>query len=100
MPEGVPIQMLDEVADEMGVDANPPAGMLVHVHYEKGGQVHIMDVWESQDAYDKFNEERLTAATRKVAEAHGMDTSQGPGPTTGTITEVHRLVRGSWTRDH
>jgi hypothetical protein len=94
MPEGISIQMLDEVTDEMGVDSDPPKGLIVHVHYEVDGQAHIMDLWDSQADYDTFDAERLGPATRKVAEAHGMEVSQGPGPT-GTSHEVHRMVRGA-----
>jgi hypothetical protein len=94
MPDGTSIQMIDEVTEEMGVDSDPPKGLVVHTHYEADGQVHVVDVWDSQDAYDTFNADRLGPATRKVAEAHGIDISQGPGPS-GTVHEIHRLVRGS-----
>jgi hypothetical protein len=94
MPEGTPIEMLDEVTDEMGVDRNPPEGLLVHTHFDDGGQVRIVDVWESQDAFEKFNAERLGPAVQKVAQARGVDMSEGPGPV-GTMTKVHRVVRGA-----
>jgi hypothetical protein len=93
LPEGTPIQMLDAVTEEMGVDSDPPEGMIVHTHYEEGGRVKILDVWESTAAHDKFAEGRLGPAFRKIAEQHGMDTTQTPEPETTTI-EVHRVVRG------
>src|ERR1700712_2333466 len=46
MPEGVPIEMLDGVTREMDVKADPPPGMILHVHYQDGARVHVMDVWE------------------------------------------------------
>jgi hypothetical protein len=93
LPEGTPIQMLDEVTEEMGVDSDPPAGMIVHTHFEQDGRVKILDVWESAAAHDTFAEERLGPAFRKVAERNGMDATQMPEPETKTI-EVHRVVRG------
>jgi hypothetical protein len=94
MPEGTPIEMLDEVTEEIGADENPPAGLLLHTHYEHAGRVHIMDVWESVEAHEKFGQERLGPAFQKVAAAHGLDPSQGGQPEESNIA-IHRLVRGS-----
>lgn len=93
MPTGASIQMLDAVTEEMGVDADPPAGMLSHVHYEDGGAIKIIDVWESQQAWETFRDERLNPAMGKVAAANGVDLSAMPDPET-TVTEVHRAIRG------
>jgi hypothetical protein len=94
MPEEVPIQMLDAVTKEMDAKANPPAGLIVHVHYQEGGRVRITDVWESEQAYQTFNEQRLRPAMEKVAAANGMDISQGEEPETAFV-EVQDVVRGS-----
>jgi hypothetical protein len=76
----------------MGVDENPPDGMLVHTHFEKDGQLHVVDVWDSQEAYESFRESRLIPAMQAVAERSGM---QGPPPQMPvSITSVHRVVRG------
>lgn len=92
MPDGIPIEMLDEVTDEMGVDENPPDGLLVHVHFEKDGRMHVVDLWDSQDAFESFRESRLMPVMQAVAERHGM---QGPLPEPeSSITEIHRAVRG------
>jgi hypothetical protein len=92
MPDGTPMEMLDEVTDEMGVDENPPQGLLVHVHFEKDGRVHVVDVWESPEAFESFRESRLMPAMQAVAERHGMQ-GEPPEPES-SITEVHRAVRG------
>lgn len=92
VPEGVTTQMLDAVSEEMDVRSDPPAGLVVHVHYEEGGRVHVVDVWESTDAYEKFARERLGPAMEKVAQRHGA-----PAPTHGDkpeILEVGDVVRG------
>ena len=94
MPEGVPIEMLDGVTKEMDAKADPPPGMILHVHYEDGGRVRVMDVWESEQAYHSFREQRLTPAMEKVAAANGIDLSQTPQPEAAFV-EVHDLVRGS-----
>lgn len=84
--------MIDAVADKMGVDAHLPAGGIVHVHYEKDGRVHGVDVRESAEALQKFMESTLQPAMGKVAAAHGVDLSQVGEPEM-SVTEVHRLVR-------
>jgi heme-degrading monooxygenase HmoA len=93
MPEGVTLELLDEVTDEMRADENRPEGMVVHVHFERDGRVHVVDVWDSQEAYESFRDSRLMPAMQKVSERHGM---QGPPPQPETsITSVHRAVRGT-----
>jgi hypothetical protein len=92
MPEGVPIQMIDAVSDEMGVDTEPPEGLIVHTHFEVDGRVKIVDVWESAALHDTFEAERLRPAMGKVAGQNGV-TLPDAAPDSSMI-EVHRLVRG------
>jgi hypothetical protein len=91
-PVGVTIALLDAVTDEMGVDAKLPPGGVMHVHFEKDGRAHGVDVWESAEAYQTFVESTLMPAMGKVAAAQGFDMTKG-GPPQTSITEVHRLVR-------
>jgi hypothetical protein len=91
-PAGVTVELLDAVTDEMGVDANLPAGGILHVHFEKDGRAHGVDVWESVEAYEQFVQSTLLPAMGKVAVAKGLDPSKMGEPEV-TITEVHRLVR-------
>jgi hypothetical protein len=90
MPEGVTVELLDEVTDEMDIEANLPAAFVSHVHFMKGGRAHIVDVWHSKEAYDTFGLELLGPAMAKVAERHGI-VMDGPGPES-TWTEVQRVV--------
>jgi hypothetical protein len=93
MPAGVPLDMVDEVTEQMGVDSSPPAGLIVHTHYEHDGRVHVVDVWESAEAHQSFAESRLMPAMGKVAAARGFDLTAA-GPPDITYTDVHRTVRG------
>ena len=91
-PAAITIEVIDAVTDEMGVDAQLPAGAILHVHYEKDGRVHGVDVWESAEHFQTFAESTLQPTMGKVAAAHGVDLSQAGEPEM-TVTEVHRLVR-------
>jgi hypothetical protein len=93
LPEGVTIDLVDAVTAEMGVKTDPPAGMIVHTHYEEGGRVRITDVWESADAHAKFVGERLAPAMVKVATEAGIDNPMADQPE-AQIIEVHDIVLG------
>jgi hypothetical protein len=94
MPEGVTVQMLDAVTDAMDVTNDPPAGMVVHVHYEKDGRTQVVDVWESRQAYETFEAERLLPAMQRVASEQGMSAPSPEEVGAPTITDVHAVVRG------
>jgi hypothetical protein len=93
LPEGITIDLVDAVTAEMGVKTDPPAGMIVHTHYEEGGRVHITDVWQSAAAHEKFATERLRPAMMKVTSAAGMGDAM-PEQTPPEIIEVHEIVLG------
>ncbi len=90
-PDGVTNELLDAVTDEMGVDAQLPPGGILHVHFEKEGRSHGVDVWDSVEAYQQFVQSTLVPAMGKVATARGLDPSNVGAPEE-TITEVHRIV--------
>jgi hypothetical protein len=92
MPEGVSLDMLDEVTDEMGVDGNPPDGMLVHIHFEQDGRVRVVDVWDSREAYEAFLDARLMPAMQAVLRRNGVEEAP-PQPET-SMAEIHRVVQG------
>ena len=75
-PVGVTIELLDAVTDEMGVDGNLPPGGILHVHFERDGRAHGVDVWDSVEAYDQFVQSTLMPAMGKVATARGLDPSK------------------------
>ena len=93
MPEGTTLEFLDEVTREMRVEADPPAGLIVHTHFDEGGRIRVIDVWDSTEAFEAFRDSRLMPTMQKVAAGHGMDMTQAPMPET-TMTEVAGLVRG------
>ena len=47
-----------KIADGLG--AERPAGLIVHLAFERPeGGLRYLDVWETQDDFDRFAEERL-----------------------------------------
>jgi hypothetical protein len=66
-PVGVTNEHLDAVTDEMGVDAKLPPGGISHVHFEKGGRAHGVDVCDSVEAYQQFVQSTLMPAMGREA---------------------------------
>jgi hypothetical protein len=83
---------IEAVSADIGAADNPPDGLIVHIATETAGGVHIVDIWESQEHYDKFNAERLGPAVGRRMAAMGMPMDGPPPPS--TITEAFDLVRG------
>jgi hypothetical protein len=52
----------DAVMEALGLDAEPPAGALFHVAGADGDTWRVLDIWESEDAWNTFLETRLKAA--------------------------------------
>jgi hypothetical protein len=71
----------------------PPNGLIVHTTVDIGGRITIIDVWESQEDWDKFADARLGPAFATVAERMGIDLSQAGEPETH-IHEVLSIVHG------
>lgn len=92
VPDGVPIAMLDAVTAKMDAKTNPPDGLIVHTHYEEDGRVQVLDVWESEQAFRTFQEERLMPALQQVAAENGMELGDQPQQ---RVVEVHEFIRGN-----
>ena len=50
----------DSVSEHIGMDTNPPDGMIIHTagSDEEGGVFRILEVWESQEDAARFRRER------------------------------------------
>ena len=91
MPEGVDIEMLDAVSAEMNAEKDPPSGLVVHVHFMENGRVNVVDVWESAEAFETFQNERLMPAIQTVSERRGVSMDSQPE---SSLIEVPSIVRG------
>jgi hypothetical protein len=77
-----------QVNEKMDAEANPPEGLIVHTAQAIDGGVRIVDVWESEDAYNRFRAERLGAAVEAVV---GAAPDEQPG---GEIRQLDNVIRG------
>jgi hypothetical protein len=92
MPPETTLEMIEAVTNEMDVRTLPPDGLIIHTAVDMGdGRLTIIDVWESQDDFDKFGESRLGPAFATVAGRMGIDMSQVAQPET-QVLEVLSIV--------
>jgi hypothetical protein len=87
-PPGVTPDIYDRINAEMGVEDQPPAGLLFHCAGEVDGKWQIIDAWESEGHAQRFDDEQLNAAIEKVT---GM---RPPGPPPGAQGyELHNVIK-------
>jgi hypothetical protein len=58
IPELTP-ERYDLVMAELALDANPPAGMILHTAAEAVGAVNVYEIWQTSRAAESFVENRL-----------------------------------------
>ena len=56
----------ETVSNAIGPDDNPPEGLIVHAAGEVDGKWQSVSVWESQEAYERFRDDRLFPAVRQT----------------------------------
>jgi len=78
----------DEIARRLGADADPPAGLIVHTAGFAGDTFRIMDVWESEAAWNTFRDQRLTPVLKEVM----GDNAEGGPPMREYTYELHDVI--------
>jgi hypothetical protein len=63
--------------------AGAPAGRSYHCAFEGPGGLHVFDVWDSQEAFDKFGEPLVPI----MAEV-------GTDPGEPQVAEIHNVITG------
>jgi len=54
------------VGQELGEQGEPAAGMLTHIGMQAETGVRLVEVWESQEAYDTFVRDRLRPTLQRL----------------------------------
>jgi len=86
-PLNVTADVYEKVNAQLGVDSNPPPGLLLHCGGEVDGKWQILDVWESREQARRFYDERLPGAIEAVI---GM---APPDPPVSIEYELHTVIR-------
>jgi len=63
---GLSPEQYDQVRAEVGWLDRPPTGGISHVTWWEGPDCHVIDAWESEDAFNTFGAERLGPGMAKL----------------------------------
>jgi hypothetical protein len=88
--QDVPIDAAFYVRIKQGLGEAPPAGLISHVVVERAeGGLRYIDVWESEQAWDDFVEERLHPVVHGLlSEIFGDQLPPEPERITGSLVDV------------
>ena len=92
--EGATLAQVDEVSAELDLGLVPAEGLISHAIYEEGGRLVAADVWESEEEFNAFVQDRLIPAIGTVATRNGMDPAAMPPPEI-RIFLAHDVVKGA-----
>ena len=82
---------LEEVSASLGTHENPPDGLIVHIATETVDGVHVVDVWDSEAAFEKFRDDQLVPTMQRFMAEHHMAPDTAPQP---QLDEAFDVVRG------
>ena len=78
----------DAVQAELGVDQDPPEGLIIHsAGFDDDGVFRIYEVWETREQAERFFNDRIMPAVMKVSEGNPSQ------PPIQQLYELHNLIR-------
>ena len=80
----------DEVERRLDLDNNSPDGLIIHTAARVGDEIRVIDVWESAEQFETFNNERLMGTATEVM---GEPPADAPPPSPPEVTELHNVYR-------
>ncbi len=63
---GVTQEQYNRLISDVGLDANPTAGLILHVSGFSEGALRVLDIWDSPQAFERFQKDRLMAAVQNA----------------------------------
>jgi hypothetical protein len=83
-PASATAAQYDEIIRRLdAAGAGKPAGRLYHACFGSGDKLQVFDIWESQQAFDKFGETMIP-----IVQEVGVDLGQP------MVEPVHNLIQG------
>ncbi len=69
--EGFKPEHYDELREKVGWDDDPPEGGVFHACWFEDGGIRVVDVWESEQDFRRFFEERLRPVLKDEMKVRG-----------------------------
>jgi hypothetical protein len=83
-PENMSPEQYDRVSERLEQSgAGSPQGRSFHSAFEVGGGLHVFDVWESQEDFDRFGQTLMP-----ILQEEGIDIGQPD------VSRIHNVVSG------
>ncbi|HET7573907.1 MAG TPA: hypothetical protein VFJ99_02210 [Solirubrobacterales bacterium] len=80
-------EQYDAINAEMGVEETPPEGLVFHSAGPTDAGWNVIDFWESREAFDRFQQERLGPAIAALGDS-------APPPPNVKEFEVYNTISG------
>ncbi len=65
--DGFTKKKYEELRKEVGWEQNPPAGVIFHAAgLDSSGNIHVSDIWETEQDFNNFFSSRLKPAMDKI----------------------------------
>ena len=90
MPAGFTTDTYDAVNVKAEIEDNPPRGMIFHALGTSAGGHVIVDVWESEKAFDNFRNDRLNPALESIVGSEVFEAMPTPER---SFYEVHHMLK-------
>jgi hypothetical protein len=88
-PREITWELYNQVAEKIEA-GGPVEGLIAHTAVDNNGKPQFIDIWESNEAAERFGQERIGPAVGDIA----PDIAGPPDPDQVQIYEVKHLVRG------
>jgi hypothetical protein len=83
-PKSFTVEQYEETIRRLdAAGAGSPPGRSYHCAFSGGGGLHVFDVWDSQESFDKFGETLVPIMTEL-----------GADPGEPQVVEVHNIIIG------
>jgi hypothetical protein len=79
----------DGVSERLDAASDPPPGLIVHTAGFTGrGTFRILDVWETEEDWQRFRDGRLAEAVKPL-----LESGEGTPPSTEYTYQLHDLIK-------
>ncbi len=92
-PEGVPIEGVVAVGRALDIANNPPPGLIAHMIVERAGRPQLIAVWDTEAAYQTFENESVQPTIEKIRSARGAPPMTSSPPPAEVLPTVDFFVR-------
>lgn len=81
---GITPEIYEEAREKIGWERDPAPGGLFHAAWFDGGALHVVDIWESAEHFQRFTAERLAPGLAEIGVTNQPEVE---------FHEVHRLFQ-------